>query len=247
MKDYNDIVKKISKLRDENDQLQDKLEDKGDNNVNENYNKLLEENNNLKQQIANLNAGKGGEQNQNIKDLENKYNQLISENNNLKQNNEKELNLIKDENNKLKLEINELQKNLNDSKPTNVTSVTKNEEPQKPKQVDNKSYKEDPNSFKDKKVQIFEPKQEDNKKKEDKKEEGRTGEVFKSMKVSGIAKQLEAILNKPKPMGGEPQKEETPIVHTKVDMAEENKETPAASYGGGSRRKRAKKNFVDDE
>jgi hypothetical protein len=227
LKDYNDIVNKISKLRDENDQLQDKLEEKGDNNVNGNYNKLLEENNNLKQQIANLNAGKSGEQNQNIKDLENKY---------------------KDENNKLKLEINELQKKLNESKPTIVTSAIKKDEPQQqPKQVDNKGNKEDPNSFKEKKVQIFETKQEDSKKKEDKKEEGRTGEVFKSMKVSGIAKQLEAILNKPKPMGGEPQKEETPIVHTKVDLAEENKETPAVSYGGGSRRKRAKKNFVDNE
>ena len=125
MKDYNDIVNKISKLRDENDQLKDKLEEKGDNNVNENYNKLLEENNNLKQQIANLNAGKNGEQNQNLKDLENKYNQLLVENNNLKQNNEKDLNLIKDENNKLKLEINELQKKLNESKPTIVTNVIK--------------------------------------------------------------------------------------------------------------------------
>ena len=151
----------------------------------------------------------------------------------------------------MKLQISELQKKLNEPKATNVVKKVETPQPKKVetnKPVENKGNKEVPaSSSQAKKVQIFETKKDDSKKKEDKKDEGRKGEVFKSMKVSGIAKQLEAILNRPKTMGGESQKEATPIAHTKVDLAEENPETPAISYGGGSRRKRAKKAFVDND
>ena len=153
----------------------------------------------------------------------------------------------------MKLQISELQKKLNEPKTTSANAnVVKKEEAPQPKKVetnkpaDNKP-KEAQSSSQAKKVQIFETKNDDSKKKEDKKDEGRKGDVFKSMKVSGLAKQLEAVLNRPKTMVGEPQKEATPIVHTKVDMAEQSQETPAMSYGGGSRRKRAKKNFVDTD
>ena len=97
-------------------------------------------------------------------------------------------------------------------------------------------------------VQIFENNNDNDKKKDKKDEDGRTGPVSKSMKVSNIAQQLEAVLKRPKTMGGPPEKDkdETPIIHTKVDLTEENKEIP--NQGGGSRRKKAKKKaFIDDE
>ena len=86
--------------------------------------------------------------------------------------------------------------------------------------------------------------------KEDNKEDDRNKNViYKSMKVSNMAKQLEAILNRPPSMGmTSDKKEETPIVHSTVDLAEDNSENNnnTLSYGRASRRKKAQKKFEDN-
>ena len=62
-----------------------------------------------------------------------------------------------------------------------------------------------------------------------------------------MAKQLEAVLNRPNTMMNDTEKkEETPIEHTTVDMSNETPETEKISYGGGSRRKKAHKKFQED-
>ena len=62
-----------------------------------------------------------------------------------------------------------------------------------------------------------------------------------------MAKQLEAVLNRPKTMVELEKKEETPIAHETVDLAADNSGTNKISYGGGSRRKKAQKKFIDNE
>jgi hypothetical protein len=67
------------------------------------------------------------------------------------------------------------------------------------------------------------------------------------MKVSGMAKKLEEVLNRPKTFADNTEKkEETPIVHATVNLTEGNSGNYTISYGGGSRRKRAHKKFQDD-
>ena len=80
-----------------------------------------------------------------------------------------------------------------------------------------------------------------------KKEDNRNSNVlYKSMKVSGMAKKLEEVLNRPKTFVNDTEKkEETPIVHETVNLKEGNTGNYTISYGGGSRRKRAQKKFQD--
>ena len=67
------------------------------------------------------------------------------------------------------------------------------------------------------------------------------------MKVSGMAKKLEEVLNRPKTLDNDKEKkEETPIVHATVNLTEGNTGNYTISYGGGSRRKRAQKKFQDN-
>ena len=64
-----------------------------------------------------------------------------------------------------------------------------------------------------------------------------------------MAKQLEAILNRPPTMDKSTEKkEEEPIAHSTVDLTGDNTENSniPVSYGRGSRRKRAQKKFIDD-
>ena len=69
------------------------------------------------------------------------------------------------------------------------------------------------------------------------------------MKVSNMAKQLEAILSRPPTMdkSTEKKEEEEPIAHSTVDLTGDNTENNniPVSYGRGSRRKRAQKKFID--
>ena len=66
------------------------------------------------------------------------------------------------------------------------------------------------------------------------------------MKVNSIAQKLESELNRPKTMVNDTEKkDEKPIEHNTVDLA--NTDTGnTISYGGGSRRKRVKKNFQEN-
>ena len=182
----------------------------------------MEENYKLKKENEEL-KGKGEEDNEKLKNdynnLNNDYNKLKEENNDLK----KQIENIKLENNKVK----------DKNKKRDV------------KQEDTK--KEVPPSNKTKKVQIYESNKLEPEKSEKKDDNRNTNTLFKSMKVSSMAKQLESILNRPKSMVEPGKKDEAPITHETVDLAADNSETNKISYGGGSRRrKKAQKKFLDN-
>ena len=112
-----------------------------------------------------------------------------------------------------------------------------------------KKKKKNPTSYsiKPKKIIINETNKDEINNKEKQNDGNRNNNViFKSMKVNSIAQKLESELNRPKTMVNDTdKKDEKPIEHNTVDLA--NTDTGnTISYGGGSRRKKAKKNFQEN-
>ena len=164
----------------------------------------------------------------------NEYNTKLIEDKNSNEKIKDDYNILNDKYNKLIEENNELKKQIENNKS---------------KFIEKKEEKINPTSYsiKPKKIIINETNKDEVNNKEKQNDGNRNNNVlFKSMKVSSIAQQLESVLNRPKTMVNDTEKkDETPIKHNTVDLS--NTDTGnTISYGGGSRRKRAKKNFQDN-
>ena len=67
------------------------------------------------------------------------------------------------------------------------------------------------------------------------------------MKVSSIAKQLESVLNRPPTMDkSSEKKDETPIIHSKVELTDDNSGNNIVLYGRAIKKKKAPIKFDDN-
>ena len=75
-----------------------------------------------------------------------------------------------------------------------------------------------------------------------------SNKLYKSMKVSNMAKQLESVLNRSKTLATENnKKDETPITHAPLDLSADAEGDNRMSYARSGRKKKSQKQFVDND